>query len=878
MTMKIATKFAAAILAGIGLSSCGGGGGSEGGVFQQPQTVVTVTTSSSSTTPNSLVDVTVRVTNGNGTPISISGIPIRLQASPPSVGLVSTGDPLVVGAITDRAETILSSGGVVTFRFHSKNVGQALLTASVFGTSSNMSGSGSATVTVQAGPGTDPRLKLTANRVVLPINSQGVPPFYGSPYIADITITQRLLNGDLAPDGRTIGVSVTPFIDTNNGYSTPDNGATPTVDEFQQILNTGSVTTTGGNATVFAHAARTLGSYTLTVSSIDPTTQETLSATQVITMQQATTNLPTQITGTGGFVYLQGSGGSTSVPVKALLRDGNNFFVPDPISGANRWNNARFEIISTPIDGARLSAIGANGQPSSGASVNAPTVQGLSTITFISGTRTGVYVVKATADRADNNVDNGVQDGVSANFNVTVSDGKVFDVELTVPSVNAIVVNPPTVNTEGALVNPPLPDGTYSLTVSALLTDREGNPVLPGTEVRFGSIDSPQQNFRFLIGGNDGNPQEGGTGFTAPTGTFLTQGGGVGPNDTLLVFGEDSIGNRDLESARRVSSVNSQTSLTTATRFNFNDDTGNSVNNGPVLPYIIGRAVDANITASAVTNNVGVATVRLTYPTRNLGKPAMVWAQSSGDVISGTPEIITDVEPIRSVGVAPAIITVSPSTLNGNRATNVLVCITDTRLAPIQGVNFQFAFENLAGTGSGTIDGQLNQGTVIQATDSTGCVNVALTTTGIPSVPSGPAAPRVVFLAAGVSDSADFQVVGGFILQVTPSSAQGNGFRTFTLRLIDASGNGVSNLQIQGTCTATAPGLLSITTPPGVTNANGETTAVVFASGFQVVNTTPPTGSCTFTAPVSATVTVPWIGEDVCDFGVSPPPDGCPPP
>src|SRR5690606_7732592 len=124
--------------------------------------------------------------------------------------------------------------------------------------------------------------------------------------------------------------------------------------------------------------------------------------------------------------------------------------------------------------------------------------------------------------------------------------------------------------------------------VAIVATDRLGNPVLPGTTITFGLIDEPQQ-FGvgdFFLSGLDGNPQEGGTNFTAPGGAFLTAGGGAGPGDALVLFGEDLIGNRDHESARRIVSVNSQTSLTVKRRFNHNDTTGSVVNSGPVLPYV----------------------------------------------------------------------------------------------------------------------------------------------------------------------------------------------------------------------------------------------------------------------------------------------------
>ena len=219
--------------------------------------------------------------------------------------------------------------------------------------------------------------------------------------------------------------------------------------------------------------------------------------------------------------------------------------------------------------------------------------------------------IRATADRADNNVSNGISDPVSSTTSVIVSDGKLYSLKITSPNVNAILVNTVSgeVDPENEDIIPPDPDATYSLTVSALATDRQGNPVIPGTPIRFGSIDEPVGTFdsgvtanRFLIAGGDGNPQEGGSLFTAPGGHFQTAGGGAGPGDALVVWGKTQHGapegNEDLESVVTVQRVNSETSLNTASPFNNNNTTGASVDYGPVLPYIIGRSQHGNITAA----------------------------------------------------------------------------------------------------------------------------------------------------------------------------------------------------------------------------------------------------------------------------------------
>src|SRR5690606_2046668 len=305
-------------------------------------------------------------------------------------------------------------------------------------------------------------------------------------------------------------------------------------------------------------------------------------------------------------VYVVGSGGPTFTTFSVRVEDGSGEEVPDPVSGNTAFNNVRLEIIGDGVAaGEQLSGVNAQGQNVEGTSINLRTNNGVAGATFRAGSRTGTTVIRATADRADNNVDNGITDPVVGEGSIVISDGRLFSLEITSPSVSAIAVNPVSPLVEAAgdeLAVPPNPDGTYSLTVAAIATDRQGNPVLPGTVINFGLIDEPQVVGvgDFQIAGGDGNPQEAGTLFTAPGGAFQTAGGGAGPGDTLALFGEESDGNRDHESTRRIANINSQTSLNVTRRFNRNDDTGSIVDRGAVIPYVIGRATDGNVVAQGV--------------------------------------------------------------------------------------------------------------------------------------------------------------------------------------------------------------------------------------------------------------------------------------
>ena len=73
--------------------------------------------------------------------------------------------------------------------------------------------------------------------------------------------------------------------------------------------------------------------------------------------------------------------------------------------------------------------------PVSGTSVATHTIHGVATASFQSGTTQGTIQIRATVDRADNNVTNGIADPLSATTAVIVSDGKLYSLEITSPII-----------------------------------------------------------------------------------------------------------------------------------------------------------------------------------------------------------------------------------------------------------------------------------------------------------------------------------------------------------------------------------------------------------------------------------------------------------
>lgn len=857
------------------LSACGGGSSTDSNGGFTPQGIrVTATAQSQTVASGSTTDILVRVTEASGATIR-DGVQVSASVSPPANGTINGID--AGGATTGaQAGTV---GGNANFRFRGAGPGgTATVTFSVVDPNAPAR-TVTATVAITVGPpGPDNRLVLQATTTSLPINAFNVLPFVGSPFMAEVTVTVRTSSGQAvnAPNG--IQVSVNPIGNTG-GFSTLDD---PTTEDNEFIIRRGQgpVNVVAGKATLFMHSLNFSGTTTMTVTTQDPETQETVSRSLAFTIVSSISSMPAAVVISQPLspVYVQGSGGNTSAQMQIEVRDGIGQPVPNPVAGNNAFNNVRVELIGeAAAGGARVAGVNAQGQNVQGAAISLRTVTGISGVLLTSGTQTGSALVRVTADRADNNVDNGISDPVVAERTVFISDGVLFDLEITQPFVNAILVNPVDPNvtvSPGTPTVPPSPDGTYSITVGVIATDRLGNPVLPGTAINFGLIDEPQATGagNFLIAGADGNPQENGFLFTAPTGAFTTAGGGAGPGDAVVILSEQDPANRDLEGARVIQSVNGPTSLTVERRFNRNDVTGSTFDAGNALQYVIGRAADGNISANAVTNQFGVARTTMNYAVSRVGKFALVWAQGNGEIVGGQPRTVADAEFLRFAGVAPGVLTVSPSVIPGNTTTQVTACVTDSLNVPIEAVEVSFAFSGLDG-GVGRVDGATGPGVLANRTGQNGCVVATVTTSGMTGSDG-----QITFSAVGETATVDIEV-GTLILTANPPSLLG-GSAIITLTLVDAGGNPVPGVQLTGACTA--QGGASISTSPangqtGVTNANGQAQFSILTSNLNQANAA-GSGECTYQVPSGTpSVSVPVQGIDLCTQPTSPPAPGCAP-
>ena len=279
-----------------------------------------------------------------------------------------------------------------------------------------------------------------------------------------------------------------------------------------------------------------------------------------------------------------------------------------------------------------------------------------------------------------------------------------------------------------------------------------------------------------------------------------------------------------------------------------------SVNNGSVLPYLIGRSQHGNITATGNTNDVGVASAKLTYTVNSVGHAVAIWSQGAG------ADRVTDALTLTYPGVAPATLIAFPSPIPGNTTTNVTACLTDALGIPLRGFPIDFAFQLNGGTGS--VDGMSSSGTMDHYTGADGCSTGVVKTSGVSASSGNGDSGSLMFSAAGATAEVKIKVQVAF-LQAAPSpvcSADGDSGATppvpaspatITVTAFTTSGTRASGINIAASC----DGGTTITPGSGVTNSNGSVS-------FQAVAPDGVSSTCSFTGPdgLSTTATVNGTG------------------
>jgi hypothetical protein len=839
----------------------------------------------------------VNVTFDNGTAIP-DGTNIQLSTSNVQVAPISKLDDAetteinefttLFGSVGDE-----SSGGNGTFFIHGSSPGTVTLTASAVDPQTGRTSSATFNYTISPGPDPFDRLTLEAQSQTIPANIFNLSPeqAFLTVYMTEVEISFRdalgnFVNPVAGEDGiSTVAVSINPL--SVAAFSTLDDGETDDVNEIFVLLGSGPVNMTAGKGKIFVWASDP-GVATITVNALDQFTGLEISQQLEITVDAGTDpGLPNSISLTGtGNSYINGSGGSQSQTIQAFVESSTNVSVNDPIG----FNNVMVDLSTdSQNSGEKLSGINAQGQNVQGQSINISSNNGVASFQLLSGSSPNTAIITVTTDRADNSVDNGLQDPITAQGSFVISDGVLFGLDITSPEISGLFIN----RVDGGVVNEDgigNLDGSYSLTISAIGTDKGGNPALPQT-IQFGLIDSPVIGFpsdgpgTFVNSGTDGDPQESGNLFTSLSGDFINGTAEVQPSDTLLVFGEEILRNEDLESAVTVQSILSDSTVRIAESFNANNLSGTVINDLDIFPYIIGRAVDGNINATGIINENGVVSTEINYPVSKLGKIAGIYAKGQGATTNGVTRSVTDVEMIvypgaGSVGntdLTPSI-SVSPSIIPANTSTPIRVCVYDAAFSPLQGASVQWAY--VGGAGTGSIDNDTGSGILDNKTDESGCATGIATASGVTESSDSTGFIFNVGSISCLNDSDDVCIriadPGAIYLSATPAFHFTSGLKIIDLFLFGGNGQGIPNVPLFASCESTG-GVLSVNSQPGNTDENGMTIANVGASlnGFGEFFT----GTCTFTTGSGTPeAVVEFTGVDLCDPGVSPiPPAQCTP-
>ena len=390
-------------------------------------------------------------------------------------------------------------------------------------------------------------IEIAADKTTLPVNITGSRQFAG-PYMSTFYVTVKQ-NGNVFP-AESVSVTVASGLNTGALFyldgdkehqtCTTPAGSTTEVCVDNAYRSLVFEKTTGVSSGHFL-AGSTPGKAVLTATATDPNTKQTVSA-------QLTINV---VGGGGGItggapaavnfvmdpapVYISTNPSGTTPNVQSSIKLFQVFVVDDlgqPINPSD-GHTLRVEMLpNRPNGGEWLSTTDAKGNPQQGTSVLADMVGGAATMALHAGSLPGTVVISATADRADNNVDNGIQMGITNYARISIGTGVINSLTFSGPfaeavlarsnSLNATLTDPTQfLNPTGALWN-----GIYTRPISVIASDPFGNPPPAGTPITFRLIDSPldmlqnrypdQGHGQFAITGYNGDPQEGGWEFFAP--------------------------------------------------------------------------------------------------------------------------------------------------------------------------------------------------------------------------------------------------------------------------------------------------------------------------------------------------------------------------
>jgi hypothetical protein len=707
-----------------------------------------------------------------------------------------------------------------------------------------------------------PSITLTATSFELPVQNSGYTyPDETNRYNSRVTATVRDNKGNVVSTGgavtftvsggkTSVGALYESDYKTKVKVDNPDGTTTEHPAAFWGL----PVDISGSMAQAVFQAWTQAGTATIVATYTDPNGQSAQASIQIKVGSAVNTGLPSSFkTNVNNLpIYITGQNKNDQAIIDTYLYDPANQLV-----SSNGSNNIQAQIIGDNLGGASLR--GSNGQSGQIVKSQITGSSGLAEITVLSGTESGNLTIRLTADGADNNVDNGIQQAVTKDLTVAISDGRVASLSFGGPYINAIKNN----QTSTTLASGDAIDqGTYSRAISVVVQDSNGNPV-PNTPIRFGLIDSPltagsypDPNFSpappagavtstsFAIQGTKGNPVEGGTQFDEQDGVNLVT-MGVRPLDRLILVPSAQGTQRDLLGSRIIDNLlaGSTSAVTTTTSFPYPVTPG--FVDGYNIPWVIGRAQYGNIGATATTDANGVATTFITYPVSRLDQPAILTAEAD----NGVSAVIG----AYYVGVAGGTLTSSVTSVPAGATTDVTMCATDANNAPLPNYPITAGLPSTVKTDPSSL-----------TTGPNGCASFKLDTN---AVPAGTPQFDIPFsIGTGANESvkitvAAAQTAANISIQISgPTGTDPNHARKIAALVTDSNGNPLSGQTVvfsfpAPTDDGTSP-IAAITSPAGsvseTTGTNGMTPEVTVNYTGNAPGATPPPAGDNYS--VTATV------------------------
>ncbi len=526
-------------------------------------------------------------------------------------------------------------------------------------------------------------------------------------------------------------------------------------------------------------------------------------------------------------IFISGQNRTDQATAEAYLVDGGN----QPVA-ASSANNVRAEIVGDTLGGAYL--IGEGGQSGQAITTRTTAGSGLARFTVLSGSQSGTLNLRLTADAADNNVENGIQQAVTKTDTLSISDGRVASMSFGGAFADAIINNQASAALEGGEI---VDQGVYSRSMSVVVQDAEGNPI-PNETIRFGLIDSPlaRDSFpnpgfspqpatptttsgpRFAIQGTQGNPVEGGVRFDQVDGVDLVD-EGVGYLDRLVLWPDEQGTQREMQVSRLVDSLNSTQSLAVTRSFPFAEVPGYVDGNN--IPWVVGRAQYGNIGATAVTDENGVAHTFINYPVSRLNQPAIITAEAENGVSTHFGAYY--------VGVAAGTLTSSVTSFPPNAVTPVAMCAADANRVPRPNITLTAGLTNGVSVSAGSL-----------TTGSDGCARFSLDTTGVPlstgsfdmTFASGDGDDETIEITVEASASVEAPIIS--------VAGPGSGQRDVTVFVYDSDGQPASGQTVTFSAAVTndadntdspVPSITSLSASSAVTAGDGSASITVNYDG-----------------------------------------------